>query len=451
MDIDIPTFRCMCWKQYDKEVGMNTIITSAWEKIIQQFFPVFTAPTAQVFLNLVTGWVLCTAKHTVTGILPFADPEATKAHDAYHRFFPDAAWAVSELWRLLTVVLVRMFYPTGTIPTDLDDTLFHHSGRKVNGAGWWRDAVRSTATNVVHAWGLNLVVLTLRINPPWGGEPLGLPINMRLHRKNGPTLIELAKQILAEVAIWLPQRRFLNHADGFYASVAGEAITNTHIISRMRRDADIYDLPPKKRQKRRGRPRKRGKPLPAPQQMTKSIRNWRLIETLERGKVRKRLVYARKVIWYRVSQEPVLLVISRDPKGKEKDDFFFTTNLSLTPAEVIGGFADRWSIEDTFKNTKQFIGGQQPQTWKGKGPERAAAVSLWLYSVVWLWYLRQKSRQRYFFVQPWYPGKTAPSFADALNCLRRVLWQDRIKSMFGKRFVHDKNFEFLIEALASAA
>jgi hypothetical protein len=408
---------------------MNTIITSAWEKIIQQFFPVFTAPTAQVFLSLVTGWVLCTAKHTVTGILPFADPEATRAHDAYHRFFPDAAWAMSELWRLLTVVLVRMFYPTGTIPTDLDDTLFHRSGRKVNGAGWWQDAVRSTATNVVHAWGLNLVVLTLRINPPWGGEPLGLPINMRLHRKNGQTLIKLAKQMLAEVAIWLPQRRFLNHADGFYASLAGGNTLNTRVISRMRRDADIYDLPPKRRQKRRGRPRKRGNPLPAPQQMTKSIGNWRLIETLERGKVRKRLVYARKVIWYRVSQEPVLLVISRDPKGKEKDDFFFTTDLSLTPAEVIGGFADRWSIEDTFKNTKQFIGGHGPETWKGKGPERAAAVSLWLYSVVWLWYLRQKSRHRYFFVQPWYPGKTAPSFADALSCLRRVLWQDRSKAL----------------------
>jgi hypothetical protein len=59
--------------------------------------------------------------------------------------------------------------------------------------------------------------------------------------------------------------------------------------------------------------------------------------------------------------------------------------------------------------------------------------------------------ERSVFVQPWYPAKSAPSFADALNCLRRVLWQDKIKFMFGKRFVHNKHFEFLIEALASAA
>jgi len=430
---------------------MNTIITSTWDTIIQYFFPIFTVPTTGIFLNLITGWVLCTARHTITGILPFADPTCQKAHDAYHRFFPDASWATSELWRLLTILMVRVFYPTDVIPTDLDDTLFHRSGRKINGAGWWRDAARSTGTKTVHAWGLNLVVLTLRINPPWGGEPLGLPINMRLHRKNGLSLIELAEEMLTEVALWLPQRRFINHSDGFYASLAGRTIPNTHIISRMRRDANIYNLLGKKRKKTRGRPRKKGKKLSSPQNLAKRIHNWQLVETCERGKSRKRLVYVRKVVWYRLSQKPVLLVITRDPTGKEKDDFFFTTDTTVTAAEVIGGFAGRWSIEDTFKNTKQLIGGQQPQTWKRKGPERAAALSLWLYSAVWLWYLQQKNAQKLLVSLPWYPTKSRPSFQDALACLRRVLWKERIKSMFEKSIVHDKNFEFLIEALAHAA
>jgi len=106
----------------------TTTITSAWDTIIQYFFPVFTVPTAEIFLNLVTGWILCTAKHTITGILPFADPNRQKAHDAYHRFFPDSAWAMSELWKFLTILLVRIFYPKGVIITDLDDTLFHRSG-----------------------------------------------------------------------------------------------------------------------------------------------------------------------------------------------------------------------------------------------------------------------------------------------------------------------------------
>ena len=429
----------------------TTTIISTWEAIIQQFIPVFTTPTAQIFMNLLTGWVLCTAKRTITGILPFADPKANKAHDAYHRFFPNASWVISDLWQRLIILLVKVFYPVGTIVTDLDDTLFHRTGRKVNGADWWRDAVRSTATKVVHAWGLNLVIVTLRIHPPWGGEPIGLPINIRLHRKDGPSLIDLAEQMLTEIALWLPERRFLCHCDGFYASLAGREILATGIVSRMRRDASIYALPPKKRKKQRGRPRKRGSRLLCPEQMAKRVKNWQQVDTIERGKKRKRLVCARKVIWYKVSERPVLLVISRDPEGKEKDDFFFTTDLSLSAAQVIGGFAGRWSIEDTIKNTKQFLGGQEPQTYKGKGPERAAALSLWLYSVVWLWYLQQKRVRKLMVPLPWYPAKARPSFQDALACLRRALWRQRIKSMFVKRFVHNKNFEFLIEALAHAA
>jgi hypothetical protein len=139
----------------------------------------------------------------------------------------------------------------------------------------------------------------------------------------------------------------------------------------------------------------------------------------------------------------VLLVISRDPEGKEHDDFFFTTDLSLTPAQVIGGFAGRWSIEDTFKNTKQFVGGQEPQTWKRQGPERAAMLSLWLSSVVWLWYLREDGRSGKVRILPWYPQKAHPSFQDAWASLRRPPGSQRIISMFGKRFGHDKKTDVL--------
>jgi len=185
--------------------------------------------------------------------------------------------------------------------------------------------------------------------------------------------------------------------------------------------------------------------------MARRIHPWQTVRVCERGRIRTRWVYAQKVLWYRVLQTPILLVISRDPRGKEDDDFFFTTDVTMKPAEVIGCFADRWAIEDTFKYTKQFLGAQEPQTYKGQGPERAAALGLWLYSTVWLWYLNQKTTHRYFWVQPWYCQKTAPSFADAIRCLRRHVWRERIKYMFGNSAVHDKKFEFLLEALAPAA
>jgi hypothetical protein len=432
------------------EVDMHTII-STWTQLLQQFFPIFTAPGADIFIRLMTGWVLCTTRRTITGIIPFADPLALRAHDAYHRFLSGARWEMSLLWQTLAKMLVYTFCHNTVITLALDDTLFHRSGRKVNGAGYWRDAVRSTKNHIVYAWGLNLVVLTLQIQPPWGGEPLGLPINMRPHRKNGLTLIELAEQMINQVRQWLPERRFRVVGDGFYATLAGKTLENVAIISRMRRDANLYDLPPKRKKKRRGRPRTRGKKLAKPQKMAAHIQNWQTVTFRQRGKTVKRLVYTRVVLWYTVSRKPILLVISRDPNGKEKDDFFFTTDLTMTASEVLECYNDRWAIEDTFKNTKQLLGGQEPQTFKGKGPERAAALSLWLYSVVWLWYLKQKPENRYFIVQPWYCQKAMPSFADAIACLRRQLWRERINCMFGKSAVHDKKFEFLLEALAPAA
>ena len=179
---------------------MNTTTTiSTWTELLQQFLPIFTAPTSQIFIRLITGWILCTARRTITGILPFADPCFQRAHDAYHRFFPDSRWGISRLWQILTLIMVKLFCPTGIITVALDDTLFHHSGRRINGAGYWRDAVHSTKNSTVYAWGLNLVVLTLQIQPPWGGKPLGLPINMRLHRKNSDTLIELARQMINQL------------------------------------------------------------------------------------------------------------------------------------------------------------------------------------------------------------------------------------------------------------
>jgi hypothetical protein len=430
----------------------TTSAISTWTVLIQQFFPVFTAPGAQIFLSLVCGWVLCTGRHTLTGILPFADPRGTHAHDAFHRFLPDARWNVDTLWKLLTLLLVKTFAASGVVELDLDDTLFHRCGRKVCGAGWWRDAVRSTRTRTVYAWGLNLVVLTLRVYPPWGGEPLGLPILMRLHRKGGASLIDLAEAMLQQLAGSLPERAFRLHADGFYATLAGRGLVRTHLISRIRRDAKLYEpLASLRGKRKRGRPRTKGRRLLTPEKMARHVRSWTLVTTTERGKVRKRLVYARPVLWYRVSKSPVLLVIRRDPAGQERDDFFFSTDLSLKPARVIAGFAGRWSIEDTFKNTKQFIGGQELQTWKGPGPERAAMLSLWLSSVVWLWYLSQKSRWRKVTIPPWYPKKVHPSFQDALATLRRHLWGQRIISMFGERLGHGKNLDVLLEALARAA
>lgn len=187
-----------------------------WRLWLDGFLIVFSQPSAEIFLRLVTGWVLCPGRRTVTRLYQLAEPQRSKAHDAYHRFIREGAWAMSRLWELSARVHVKAFHPVGSIPLDLDDTVFHKTGRRVDGAAWWRDAVRSTGTRVVHCLGLNVVVLTLRVTPPWRGEPLGLPVNLRLHRKKGPTVLALAEEMVTEFAGWFADRTIALCGDGFY-------------------------------------------------------------------------------------------------------------------------------------------------------------------------------------------------------------------------------------------
>ena len=426
---------------------------NAWDLLLAVFAQAFTQPSFALFDDLVCAWVLCPGRRTVTRMIRVMDPAGRRCHDAYHRFLRAGAWSTVVVWELLVISLVDRLSPEGKLQVDLDDTLFHKTGRKVEGAGIFRDAVRSRAKSVVYALGLNLVVLTLRIRPPWGGEPLGLPINARLYRKRGPSHLDLGEAMIREIANWLPSRSFALACDGAYASLAGRSLPRTHVTSRIRRDAALYDPPPPRRKGQRGRPRKKGKRLLSPEQIARRSRTgWVRAAVEERGKVVKRLLLSRSVLWYAVCPDrKVSLVIVRDPTGKQHDDFFFTTDLEALAPTVAEHYAGRWSIEDTFRNVKQFLGGEDPQTWKGTGPERAAVLSLWLYSAVWSWYITTNGAKITWQPLPWYTSKHTPSFVDALAALRRALWSRRIFSTCAQTPLPRKMASVLLDTLAHAA
>jgi hypothetical protein len=415
---------------------------------------VFRAPSFAIFEDLMGGWVLAPGRRTITAIISVADPGGRRAHDAYHRFVRDGAWVMSRLWRVLALHAIAGFAPEGVIALDCDDTLFHKSGRRIDGAGVFRDAVRSTARRVVYATGLNLVVITLRVRPPWGGCPIGIPVNVRLHRKNDPTTtVAHAAAMLHELADWLPERRFHLCADGAYASLAGAQLPRCHITSRMRRDAALYEPAPP-RTGRRGRPRTKGARLPTPPELAAPARrrDWQRVNIDVRGRTVERLVYVRDVLWYTVNKHDLLrLVVVRDPARSEPDDFFFSTDLAATGADIASRYAGRWSIEVTFRDVKQDLGGEDPQSWKGKGPERAATLSLWLHALVWCWYLDAHPAGATWPIKPWYRRKATPSFLDALAALRRVLWSQRITSSSSRRQDDSKITEALLDTLAYAA
>ncbi len=325
---------------------------SAWKALLTRSAGVFSAPSFSLFSDLASAWVCATGRRTVCSMVAVMDPVTRRAHDAYHRLVRAGAWSLEELWSAMVAVVVGHLGGNGPVVCYLDDTLFHRAGRKVNGAGSFRDAVRSTHSRVVYAFGLNLVVLAVRIDPPWGGMPVALPVGVALHRKGGTKLPALAVLLMTALAARLPERRFVLCADGAYACLAGEDLPRTTVVSRMRRDAALFGPKPPLTG-RRGRPRTRGERLGTPQEIADALsrRQFRMVTVEWRGRTEKRLVCSRDVLWYGVCPNAMVrLVVVRDPAGVEHDDFFFTTDLGMAPAEVLSIYAGRWAIEVTYRD-----------------------------------------------------------------------------------------------------
>ena len=258
---------------------------------------VFTKPTAGMFQRIAEGWILCPSRRTLTGVYRFGDPKRTANFDAIPYFFRDASWEPTELWKQWAKYIVSIFASADSVLTfTLDDTVLPKTGRKIDGARTCRDAVRSTRNDFVKCWGLQFVPICLLVHPPWGGEPISIPVNIRLNRKAGEgekpvTLLDHAEAMIRELAEWLPDKKFRIVADGAYAPLAGCSLPRTEIVSRIRSDAAIYELPPPCCPGQRGRPPVKGKRLPPPKDIASQVNQWRKVETVERGKKRERLVY----------------------------------------------------------------------------------------------------------------------------------------------------------------
>jgi hypothetical protein len=422
-----------------------------WWTLLALASDTFTRPGFALFEEIVTAWVLCPTRHTMTNLLRVLGPGARRAHDAYHRWLRSARWDPCALWAATVRHLVRTLQPDGLLKLICDDSHLRKSGPKVEGAGSFRDPIRSTKRRIVYLFGLNVIALCLRVQLPGLRQPVALPINLRVYRKRGPSHLDLVEAMFRQVADWLPDRSFDLVGDGAYAALAKRVLPRSEVVSRMRCDAAIYDLPPPRRPGQRGRPRKCGPRLPTPRQLASQVRQWQRTKLLLRGRVIERLLHSRPVLWYGVcGPKPVLLVIVRDLAGKQPDDFFFTTRLDADPATVVSDYAGRWAIEVTFRDTKQHLGAEHPQTWKLLGPERAAHLAFWLYTAIWSWYALHYAHLPARPCDPWYRAKAAPLFADARAALRTVLWQDRISLGSMRHGLDPEITDTLVDALARA-
>lgn len=435
--------------------------------ILCLFSGCFTAPGLENFIILMTGWVLCVRRKTVTGMIEAAGVANEVHHERFHRFFSKGSWNLDDLSGILFILLVNHFVPEGEpIKIAGDDTLAKKTGSKIFGAGKWRDAVLSTKSKVVTRWGLDFVVLSLSAEVSlWPGRVIGFPFMAWLHRKEKtfeePYQYRTCPQILVEmisiVAGWLPNRIFYLVVDGGYANdvVFNGLPSNVVLISRTRSDAALYQPAPVQTKKKKGRPRKKGDKLPKPKQMAiSSSLPYNRVNVLLYGEEKTLEIYTFVGLWYHVAKDQLLrFVIVRDPKHPENWRCLFSTDINLSAITIIQMTGGRWSIEVAFREAKQYMGAEHPQSRLPKAVERQFPLGLMLVSLVKFWFITYGYQTPFAVMScgAWNLRKTQPSFSDMLAALRRSLWSQRIIVNSASDKELQKMIELLTDQLARAA
>jgi len=427
-------------------------LPSAAEPLFMSLSVAFTQPTFQRILPLIVGAILTTGRRTVTAVLRTMRSLAPGHWSDYHRVFSRAAWTLWLPGRILAEAILRWTDPSEPVLLPVDDTTAQHRGNKVYGKGCHRDAVRSTHTHVVWRWGHKWVVLSISVQFPFTHRRWALPLLVALYRpkelneaegRRHKTPAQLARQLVAVLIHWFPDRKFVLLGDGGYASHELARFAHRHrrhvtLISRFYPDANLYDPPPKKKNPQ-GRPREKGRKLETPAEVVPHARRRPATVSWYGGADRRIQLVSGTGQWYRAGEGlvPVRWVFTHDLQGTHRDEYFYATDPTLDPTQIISWYTGRWPIETTFQEMRAHLGFETTRQRTQNSVTRTGPCLLGLFSVITLIYaehLRRHSPRP--ACTAWYV-KTEPTFADAIATVRRLFWE---KTVF-QRSWHKDAFE----------
>ena len=434
------------------------ILPSTFVGLLVAFEPCFSAPSYRTFGLLVAGWIHCLGRRTITATA-VASGGVERCHiSVFHRFFSRAQWSLDAVGQVVFGLALAWLPADQPLFVLIDDTLARKTGKGISLATMHHDPLLSTARKPFCSFGHVWVVLALWVPLPMGGtRGFALPLLFRLYvgaKRGGtkdapgrprrgtrqqvaekahaahprPTKLALARELLALIASWADGRTVYAVVDSAYAArplLEGRP-TNVEVLSRLRPDAALWARPGRRRPGQRGRPRKRGHRLPTPKAMAAVRRRWDPLPLTLYGRSVTPLVFGCTALWYgALRDQPVRIVVVRDPSGRRRDEAFFCTDLTVDPVFILAGYARRWTIEVAFHDQKQFLGFEDPQNQSATAVARTAPLAGIVYDLVLLWSAArvQQGHTADWLIRPWYRSKSTPSFLDMLSAVRQESWR----------------------------
>jgi hypothetical protein len=386
----------------------------------------------------------------------------------YQRVLSRSPWSGLRLGCALAGFILAHLVPDGPVTLVGDDTVDGHPGRKVYGKARHRDPIRSSHAYTAWKYGHRWVVLAVLVRFPFASRPWALPVLADLYRSEEDDRrrrrphrrpAQLMCRLLRALMIRCPGRRFAFVGDSGYGSHEVARFFHRHrrqlsLVSKLHPEANLFEPPPPYGGK--GRPRVKGDRRPKPREaVAASRRRRRLTVGWYGGGTRRVAVVTGTGHWYKAGDGlvPIRWVFVHDLDGTHRDEYFYATDPTLDPAEIVTRYARRWSIECTFQECRAHLRSATTRGWCERTVLRSAPCLFGLYSVVALLYHAQPQSKRSGGVR--WPGKAATTFSDALGSVRLWIWAEGVFPRAGGRFglekLPDPLREVLRVALAPAA
>jgi hypothetical protein len=211
-------------------------------------------------------------------------------------------------------------------------------------------------------------------------------------------------------------------ADGAYAKkvfLKAAAAAQVIVVSRLRKDAALFEVPePVPAGRRgRGRPRIYGKKAISLAKRAGHRGGWQL-GTFHLYGVQQTKRYKTFLATYKPASGLIRVVLVKEEDGSWRA--YFCTKVDATVTEILEAVADRSALEQVYHDVKEVHGVGQAQTrnyWSNVG---VFHLKLWLHTLIelWAWHkpMKELVDRR---LSPWDDADRRPSHADRRNALRR--------------------------------
>lgn len=335
---------------------------------INFLLPALPTRLIATYAELLVGALIADSGHITAALFAVGHQ---KHFSTYYWLIEYGQWSWLRVARRL-IALIAKYFPRMEWNLVIDDFVCPRSSKHAPGAKFHHEHSHKP-NRPKYVWGQQWVALGVSLT--WGKMSVCLPIIFRLHKYVGnrtklTTGVALVRAILSSLKN-TGEEKIRCLVDSWYMKapfILPLIKRGVHVIGQVRHDTALFNKPPAASKRKRGAPKKYGQKLTTAR-----------VKKLQARKVKLNIYGKLQEVSYR-STECVarflrgLPVIAVWVKLPDKKDWvlILSTDLSLTPEQIIKLYARRWKIEPMFNEIKHSYGVMQ--AWE----QTIASVERWV-------------------------------------------------------------------------